>query len=76
MNETLLIDVKYCCVMVNDTLLVASDGQKEKRLVVVTETFRYPTKYGDMMVRLTMDDGSIFYGWDNSLTKKQIVIVK
>lgn len=45
-------------------IVVSNDGQKEKRQVVVTESFTYKTKYDDVMVLLTMNDGSVFYGWD------------
>ena len=62
--EWILMKVRYDKAVIGDTFVVNNDGQKEKRQVVVTESFTYKTKYDDVMVRLTMNDGSVFYGWD------------
>ena len=59
--------LRYDKVTVGQSLIVSSDGQKEKRSVVVSDAFTYKTKYDDMMVRLTMNDGSVFYGWSHNL---------
>ena len=56
--------LRYDQVKVGNSLVVSSDGSKEKRNVIVTEALTYPTKYGDLMVKLTMGDNSVFYGWD------------
>lgn len=56
--------VRYDQVVIGDKLVVSNDGQKEKRIVAVTEIQTWVCQYGDVIVKLTMEDGASFLGWN------------